>query len=221
MLWKFKIETLLKARELWSLVGGTEQKLVATNVHALVAYTKWENRALNIICQSLSDNQLMIVCEETIAKDMWEALEKQHLDRGLTNRLFSMRRFFICQMGSNETMEQHVDKLSRMVQEFDAIKAKVPLEVKAMVLLMNLPNSYKLLVMSLESYQSTRLTWEVVITKLLNEKLMTRKNGDGSNASNVTLVHTSHRSVGSKETTRDRFQDIYNYCKKKGHRVRN
>jgi hypothetical protein len=58
-------------------------------------------------------------------------------------------------MGSNETMEQHVNKLNKMVKKLDAIKIKMPLEVKAMVLLMNLPNSYKLLVMSLESYEST------------------------------------------------------------------
>jgi hypothetical protein len=50
---------------------------------------------------------------------------------------------------------------------------------------------------------------------------MTRKNGDGFNAFNVTLVHTTHKSVRSKETTRERFQDIYNYCKKKVHWVRN
>jgi hypothetical protein len=85
-MWKFKIEILLKARELWSLVGGTEQKLATTtNAHALVAYTKWENHTLNIIIQSLSNNQLMIVREETTAKGRWEALEKPHLDRGLTN----------------------------------------------------------------------------------------------------------------------------------------
>jgi len=42
MLWKFKMETMLKARELWGLVDGKD-------VAALSAYTKKENQALNLI----------------------------------------------------------------------------------------------------------------------------------------------------------------------------
>jgi hypothetical protein len=42
MLWKFKMETMLKARELWGLVDGKD-------VVALSAYTKKENQALNLI----------------------------------------------------------------------------------------------------------------------------------------------------------------------------
>ncbi len=95
------------------------------------------------------------------------------------------------------------------------------LEVKVMVPLMSLPNSYKLLVTSYESYISTRLTWEVVITRLLNEELTRREHGDSFIASNIALVHTSHKSVGSKKIARNKFQDICNYCKKKGHWVRN
>jgi hypothetical protein len=76
-------------------------------------------------------------------------------------------------MNSNETMEQHVDKLNIMVEELDAIGAKVPLKVKVLIFLMSLPNSYQLLIMSLESYESTKLIWEVVTTRLLNEEFMT------------------------------------------------
>jgi hypothetical protein len=61
MLWKFKIETFLKARELWNLVGGTNQNLVATTTNDLATYTKKENHVLNIIIQSLSNSQLMIM----------------------------------------------------------------------------------------------------------------------------------------------------------------
>ncbi len=53
MLWKFKIKTLLKVREMWNFIGGTKQKSFATNANAFVAYTKWENYTLNIIIQSV------------------------------------------------------------------------------------------------------------------------------------------------------------------------
>jgi hypothetical protein len=50
---------------------------------------------------------------------------------------------------------------------------------------------------------------------------MERENGDNSSAFNRALIHTSHKSVGFKKTTKDKSQDICNYCKKKGHLVRN
>ncbi len=67
MLWKFKIETLLKAKEFQSLVGGIKQKLVVRIVNGLATYIKWENCILNIIIQSLFNSQLMTMRQETIA----------------------------------------------------------------------------------------------------------------------------------------------------------
>ncbi len=82
MLWRFKTETLLKARDLWSLVGGNDQKPINTNV--LTSYTKQENHTLNLIVQSLLNSKLMTVCQNTTAKGVWEVLAKRPLNKGLT-----------------------------------------------------------------------------------------------------------------------------------------
>jgi hypothetical protein len=121
MLWRFKTETLLKARDLWSLVSGNDQKPINTNV--LTSYTKQENHTLNLIVQSLLDSQLMLVCQNTIAKGVWEALAKRHINKFL----FLTCRFFNSQMNSNETMKQHINKLNVMAKELNAIGTKVPL----------------------------------------------------------------------------------------------
>jgi hypothetical protein len=55
ILWKFKMETLLKARELWGLIDDIEMKPHGDAV-ALLAYTKKENKGLNFLVQSLSNN---------------------------------------------------------------------------------------------------------------------------------------------------------------------
>lgn len=64
---------------------------------------------------------------------MWEALAKWRLDNGLMNILFLTRRFLTSQMNFSETMEQHINKLNTMVEKFEAIEIKVPLEIKVMV----------------------------------------------------------------------------------------
>jgi hypothetical protein len=203
MLWTLKIDTMLKAREMWSLIGGNEQNIMESHVNALTTYTKQKNHVLSYIIQSLLNNQLMVVHQETIVRWMWEAFVKQHLDKGLMNRLFFTKRFFTSQMNFSETMEQHMNKLSVMAEELKAIQAKVPLEVKVMVFLLSLSNSYKFLVTSLESYKSMKLAWEDVTTKFLNKEFMKRERSDAPNTSDVTLVQKSQNNIDSKNITRN------------------
>jgi hypothetical protein len=80
--------------------------------------------------------------EETTTKGVCKALAKRHLEGRLTNRLFLMSIFFNSPMSSNETMEQHVNKLNVMVEKLDPIGVKVPPKVKLLIFLMSLPNSY-------------------------------------------------------------------------------
>jgi hypothetical protein len=48
-LWKFKIETKLKAKDLWGLVDGKDVKLAEGEVATIVAYTKRESQTFNFI----------------------------------------------------------------------------------------------------------------------------------------------------------------------------
>ncbi len=82
---------------------------------------------------------------------------------------------------------------------------------------MSLLESYQLLVTSLKSYEPTKLTWEVVTTRLLDKKLMRRERGDGFDKGDVALVHTSQKNSSSKKSVRDKSQDLCNYYKKKGY----
>jgi hypothetical protein len=55
MFWKFKMEIVLKARNLWCFIDKKETKPKVTIIFVLVAYEKKENCALNLIVQSLSN----------------------------------------------------------------------------------------------------------------------------------------------------------------------
>jgi hypothetical protein len=51
-------------------------------------------------------------------------------------------------------MEPHLNKLGAMAKELDAIGATILPEVKVMVFLMNIPESYEFIVIFLESLES-------------------------------------------------------------------
>lgn len=56
MIWKFKMETMLKVRDLWGLVDQKDVKLTKGEVAAIAAYTKRESQTLNLIVQNVFDS---------------------------------------------------------------------------------------------------------------------------------------------------------------------
>ncbi len=75
-------------------------------------------------------------------------------------------------------MEVDFNKLVAMVDELNAIDVVVFDEVKVMVLLISLLENYQNLITTLENYQLGNWMWDMVSTRLLNEKLMRREQGN-------------------------------------------
>jgi hypothetical protein len=68
---------------------------------------------------------------------------------------------------------------------------------------------------SLESFDLKKLTWEVVATRLLNEKLMKKEKNKS-----LEIVFVETRLLFEKSSTqrhKDKSEDVCNYCKQKGH----
>jgi hypothetical protein len=110
-------------------------------------------------------------------------------------------------------MEQHLNKLGPMAEKLDAIGALILAEVKVMVMLMSLPESYQFLIMSLESLESInpkKITWAVVATMLLNEKLMKKEKYGSIESSTKTILMLTQKKYESRSGTRDKSNDVYN-----------
>jgi len=74
-----------------------------------------------------------------------------------------------------DIMEVDFNKLVAMVDELNAIDVVVFDEVKVMVLLISLLETYQNLITTLENYRLGNWMWDMVSTRLLNEKLMRRE----------------------------------------------
>jgi hypothetical protein len=158
------MQTLLDANELWGLIDMSKVKSKEEDLITIITYTKKENKAWNLLFQSLSNNQLMIVLKETTTHGIWEVVEKGYVDKGLVNKIFQTKKFFMLQMNHNYTMEQHANKLGAMVEEINAIKATILDKIKVMVLFMSLPKSYQYLITMLETLKPKYFIWDNVST---------------------------------------------------------
>jgi hypothetical protein len=87
---------------------------------------------------------------------------------------------------------------------------------------MNLPKNYKFLVIffeSLESIYHKKFTWEVIATRLLNEKLM-RKEKFGSSKLLIEIAFVLAQKRSKSRISRDKSRDICNYSEEVGHWAR-
>lgn len=91
MFWKFKIEILLKTRELWGFIDGMKVKPKG-NVVTLLAYMKMENKALKLLVQSLFEANYWSQGKK-ITKRIWETFAKCYVDKGLANKIFLTYNF--------------------------------------------------------------------------------------------------------------------------------
>jgi len=233
------MESMLKVRDLWGFIDGKETKLEEIiTIVLLAAYEKKERCTVNVwsadyskfvkvwlfkmlIIQTMSNNQLLIMQKESIAKGIWDVLQMQHVDKGLTNRLFLTWKFFNSQLALGDSMEEHLSKLGAIVKELDVIGATIPKEVKVMVPLMGLPQSYEYLVTFLESLKSfdlKKLTWEAIATRLLNEKLMKKEKNKSLDIMSIDTTLLSKKT--STQRHKDKSEDVCNYCKQKWHCAR-
>lgn len=112
-----------------------------------------------------------------------------------------------------DIMEVDFNKLVAMVDELNAIDVVVFDEVKVMVLLISLLENYQNLITTLENYQLGNWMWDMVSTRLLNEKLTKREQGNLQSDGEIValMIEKSNSQSG-----RDWNKDIYNYYKEQG-----
>jgi len=78
-------------------------------------------------------------------------------------------------MALKDPMEEHLSKLGANAKELDVIRITILDDIKVIMFLMSLLQSYEYLVTFLEfleSFDPKKLTWETLEIRLLNEELM-------------------------------------------------
>ncbi len=132
---KFKMQMLLKDKELWNIVSRMEVKSTSN-------FTKWEKtyrKARTFIIMGLHDSLLQNVIGAKTSKETWDCLLKVYETKGLTNKLFLKRQFFAYKVNPMDSMLDHINKKKSMSQQLEAIREKLGKSDVVMVLFYNLP----------------------------------------------------------------------------------
>ncbi|KAF5323092.1 hypothetical protein D9611_009316 [Ephemerocybe angulata] len=122
------------------------------------------------IIARLSDSQLDHVLMLKDPVDIWEALQKVHVSRGLASRLSLRREFLKLAKKDDEAMSGFIGRVRKLAYQLKAIGVDVTDEDMILAATVGLGESWNGLVMTLDSTPAGELTFEYVVGRLLNEE---------------------------------------------------
>ncbi|GBP25731.1 Retrovirus-related Pol polyprotein from transposon TNT 1-94 [Eumeta japonica] len=120
------------------------------------------------------------------AKQLWDNLTKAFEDRGLTRKVGLLKDLINTTLETSESVESYVNKIMSSAHKLRNINFNVDDEWLGTLMLAGLPDSYKPMIMGIES-SGVKISADLIKTKLLQEV----KSID----SDTTVLYTKHNNV--------------------------
>ena len=166
--WKFSIKMMLIGRDLWEIVEGSEVlPEEATNKQAQ-EFRKRVNKALSLICLSVSDNLQIYVRNAKTGKEAWDSLQNHFEEKTLSRKVSLHQKLYSARMG-NGSMIEHVNNIRTIADQLEALDDLIEEKYLVMILLSSLPKEYNNLLTTLETLKEDNLTWDYVRDRVLTE----------------------------------------------------
>ena len=135
------------------------------------------DRALAIIVLSIEPSLLYLIGEPEDPVVVWRKLRKHFQKKTWANRLDLKRKLYSLHLKKEESVQQHIKKLTEMFHELSVIDDPITEEDRVVHLLASLPDSFSMLVTALEANSESVPKMEVVTERLLHveQKMMKKK----------------------------------------------
>ena len=167
MEWALRMEAILIRSGYWDLITGDE-KLGGVGSDEK-AFRKREAQCKAEIVLRVEDSQLPHMADRN-PKVVWDSLASVHRARGFGSRLQLRRNFITASMKEGQSMESWIGEVRGLANRLKVIDVEVPDEDMIVILTAGLPSSYTPIVISFDALDSSKLTLDFVITRLLNEE---------------------------------------------------
>jgi hypothetical protein len=181
--WKLQMEAYLESHDLFGVTDGTEDEpTTGENSKTMKAYRQKRRQARAKIILAVEPSQLPHT-RETDPALIWENLAQIHRARGLGTLITMRRQFFSMTMPPNSTVAAWVASVRHAAYRLEecyrlelanTTTTTPPFTVsdldKIMVLTAGLPPSYDPLVVNISSLPTLSISFENIVTRLLNEE---------------------------------------------------
>lgn len=184
--WKFAVQTYLEHEELWESVRGTDQD------------TKKDTKARSKIILLVDPLNYVHVQTAKTAKEAWDNLASAFQDTGLTRRVGLLRTLITTSLENSDSVEDYVNKIIITAHKLSNIGLKVSDEWVGTILLAGLPDSYKPMIMGIES-SGTPVTADSIKTKLLQDISVLKGENGQKNVAMYGSSSSGHSGFTNKQ----------------------
>lgn len=152
-------------------------------------WRKFDDEACSTIRLYLSKEVDHNIKAERSAKEIWEKLEKLYtLERALINRFDIKKQFYRLTMDETTTIQDHLNKFSRILGELSNLDVKISEEDKVLVFLASLPKKYDHWVTTMLYGKKTLVLEEITSVLLFNENYWCDMNANNHAGADYLII---------------------------------
>ncbi|UYV61796.1 hypothetical protein LAZ67_1006612 [Cordylochernes scorpioides] len=201
-LWKFQMKIILEAKDLLSIIDGSEVKPEIEDIAKFSNWKKKDAKSKMLITTALEFKYLQQIVNCQTSVEMWKKLLTIYELKSETNKYLLQQRFFEYKMNPNDNIATHISKVETLAQQMkDLAWDSVSSEEKTL----------ENLTARLLKEESLQDHWDSSGNSKPDNALMTfSKFKRNSTASNKQQQH--------QQSIKDKKKNTHcGYCKKKGH----
>ena len=166
--WKFQMQHLLMAKEVWEQVTGTVPD-PGEDAAARTRYDKAKQKAMATLVVGIHAKLIYLVTSCVTPKEVWDTLKGQFERNTFANKMFLKRQYFTTKMSEGQLVQDHLKSMKEITDKLAALGSAVAEEEQVVALLISLPPSYQTLVTALEA-KGEDLSLEFVQQALVSEE---------------------------------------------------
>ncbi len=222
-LWKERIQGILFLKDCDRALEAEKPEDMSED-----AWFTLNKKAITYIKMAVSDEILVDLKGIATASELWAKLKATYEITTPVNQVHLMRKLVGMQLDESKSAAEHLSLFTGTLSQLqDSGMPPFDDKLKAIFLLMTLPDSWETLVVSLSN--NTNLTFDGVRGSILNEEIRRKAGGEGGNSANMVRGRTDKKNAygqrnksKSKErgnASKGKDSDVTCYqCGRKGHK---